>query len=58
MTHQIEQYDHFFSVGDRVVEIEGRYKKMSLRDALLGSLTYRVVAVLDKHSFKIKMITK
>ena len=64
MTEEIEQFEHFFSPGDRVVLIhnkernETKYKRMSYNDVLIKSLSYRVVAVMDKNRFKIRLITK
>jgi hypothetical protein len=64
MTEEIEQYEHFFNPGDRVVLIhdkqrgESKYKKMSYNDVLIKSLVYRVIAVMDKSRFKIRLITK
>jgi hypothetical protein len=64
MTEEIEQFEHFFNAGDRVVLIhdkqrgESKFKKMSYNDVLIKSVVYRVVSVIDKNRFKIRMITK
>lgn len=64
MTEEIEQFDHFFNSGDRVVLVyskernETKFKRMSYNDVLIKSLVYRVVSVIDKNRFKIRLITK
>lgn len=55
---EIEQYDHYLSPGDRVVLTQYGYKKMSYNDVVAKSVTYRVVAVVSKNIFKVRMITK
>lgn len=57
-TEEIEQYDHYLSPGDRVVLTEYGYKRMSYNDVLRKSVTYRVVAVVSKNIFKVRMMTK
>jgi hypothetical protein len=58
MSDPIRQEDHFFAVGDRVVNIKGDYKKMSYNDVLRKSLIYVVTVVIDKHVFKVKMLNR
>lgn len=55
---EIEQFEHFLSSGDRVVLTQNGYKRMSWNDVLIKSVTYRVVAVVNKNIFKVRMITK
>lgn len=57
-TEEVEQFEHFLSPGDRVVLTQYGYKRMSWNDVLIRSTTYRVVAVLSKNIFKIRLITK
>jgi hypothetical protein len=58
VTEEIEQFEHYFNPGDRVVLTENGYKRMSYNDVLLRSTTYRVVAVINKNVFKIRLITR
>jgi hypothetical protein len=55
---EVEQRDHFLSPNDRVVLTKDGFKKMSYKDVLEHTLTYRVVEVVNKHNFKIRVITK
>lgn len=56
MTERVEQRNHFFEVGDRVVWVECKFKRMSLRDVYINSVTYAVVEVTSRDSFKIREI--
>ncbi len=55
---EIEQFEHFLSEGDRVVLTENGYKRMSYNDVLKRSVVYRVISVVSKSVFKVRMITK
>ena len=55
---EIEQFEHFLSPGDRVVLTQSGYKRMSYNDVLRKTVTYRVVSVVNKNIFKVRMITK
>lgn len=57
-TEEIEQSEHLLSSGDRVVLTKNGYKRMSYNDVLKRSTTYRVVAVVNKNIFKVRVITK
>lgn len=56
MTQRVEQRNHFFEVGNKVVWSECKFKRMSLRDVYINSARYLVVEVTSKDSFKIREI--
>lgn len=48
----IYQEDHFFDVGQKIVNIKGDWKKASLNDLKIWATMYVVTEVNDRHRFK------